>query len=490
MRLSISLLSILVLSETCRASDFNELIEKAPQGANAVMAVDVTKTLQTPFAKMNGWDKAIHEGSADRPLYLPPEADKLVAAAQIDITRDLNRSWEVSLFGLLESMPLGLVARAEGGYVDKIEDVEVAWLPSDAYVLKAGETTLMMQAPADRQAVARWISSQKSGLATMQMSDYLGAALAAIKSQPHVVMALDTSHAIQRHRVEENLQQSGFLEKHSLKLDQVADLITSLQGIVIEITFTDKATAMARIDFAQTVPFNKTVAKALVLATLESKHMSLPGSDSFTFSVVDKSIIVESDLLLDSVRRILSLMEPPSTKFSSLKNVNVEKPSGDDIAQNSLAYFHATQSLIKDLRKHARSYNSDSYWMDRYVKKIDSLPILHVDNDLLDYGEKLSETLESMSGARKNDRLQAGVAARGDLSQGTISNNYGYGSGSGYGYGNYSYSNPRSRETAAGNDVANAAAAGTSVKIQGWELIDTATIQVRRGLTMRYNIEF
>ena len=112
MRLSISLLSILVLSETCRASDFNELIEKAPQGANAVMAVDVTKTLETPFAKMNGWDKAIHEGSADRPLYLPPEADKLVAAAQIDITRDLNRSWEVSLFGLLESMPLGLVARA------------------------------------------------------------------------------------------------------------------------------------------------------------------------------------------------------------------------------------------------------------------------------------------------------------------------------------------------------------------------------------------
>ena len=183
-------------------------------------------------------------------------------------------------------------------------------------------------------------------------------------------------------------------------------------------------------------------------------------------------------------------MEPPSTKFSSLKNVNVEKPSGDDIAQNSLAYFHATQSLIKDLRKHAGSYNSDSYWMDRYVKKIDSLPILHVDNDLLDYGEKLSETLESMSGARKNDRLQAGVAARGDLSQGTISNNYGYGSGSGYGYANYSYSNPRSRETAAGNDVANAAAAGTSVKIQGWELIDTATIQVRRGLTMRYNIEF
>ena len=90
-----------------------------------------------------------------------------------------------------------------------------------------------------------------------------------------------------------------------------------------------------------------------------------------------------------------------------------------------------------------------------------------------------------MSGSRKNARLQGGAAARNELSQGGINYN-----DSGYGYGNYSYSTPRSREAQAGNAIANAAASGTQVKIQGWQLIDHATNQIRREMTQRYNVEF
>ena len=266
MRLSVSFLSVLIMPVICVASDFSDLTVKVPQGANAIMAIDVAKILTSPLAKKNGWDKKLTDGGADRPLYLPPEADKLLSAAQIDITRNFTKSWNVTLFGLTESIPIGVVARLEGGYVDKIEDVDVAWLPSDAYVMKTGDTTLMMQAPANRQAASRWISSQKNS-AAMQISDYLGVAMAAMNRAPHVVMALDASNAIQRHRVEQQLQQSGLLEKHSLNMEQVAGLISGLQGAVLEITFTDKVSAMVRIDFAQSVPFNKTVAKALVLAT-------------------------------------------------------------------------------------------------------------------------------------------------------------------------------------------------------------------------------
>jgi hypothetical protein len=178
-------------------------------------------------------------------------------------------------------------------------------------------------------------------------------------------------------------------------------------------------------------------------------------------------------------------MEPPSTKFSSLKEANVEEASGDDMAQNSLAYFQATQALMKDLRPKAGSYKSDAYWIERYAAKIDRLPILHVDDDLLNYGQKLSETLRVMSGTRKMTNLQGGAAARSEMTAGGgLSYNYGYG------YGNYSYSTPQSREVAAGADIANAAASGTAVKLQGWNLIDNATVEIRREMTKRYNLEF
>jgi hypothetical protein len=486
-RLVVSLISVSMMLTSCKASDFNDLARKVPQGANAIMVIDVSKTLDSPIAKKNGWSMKLTDGGTDRPLYLPPEADKLLAAAQIDITRDFARSWDVSLFGLSEAITLGVVARAEGGYLDKIEDVAVAWLPSDAYVADAGDNVLMMQAPANRQAVGRWITDRKQSV-EMEISDYLGVAMAAINRSPHVVMALDSRNAIQRHRVEQQLSQSGFLEKHALDLTTVAALISGLQGVVLEITFTDTATATARIDFNETVSINKTVARALVTAALESKGMSLPGIESWTFAVVDKSIIMDGDLPLDSVRRLLSLMEPPSTKFSSLKDANVEQASGDDKAKSSLAYFQSTQTLMKDLRQKAGSYNSDAYWMDRYSAKIDRLPILHVDDDLLDYGEKLSETLRYMSGTRKVGRMQGGVAARRDLSQGTFINNSG--DINGYGYRSYSYSTPRSRETQAGNAREDAAAAGTAVKLEGWNLIDSATNEVRREMTKRYNMEF
>ena len=68
---------------------------------------------------------------------------------------------------------------------------------------------------------------------------------------------------------------------------------------------------------------------------------------SMSFSVADKSIVLEGELPMDSLRRLLSLMEPPSTKFSSLKDANVEEASGDDMAKNSLAYFQSTQSLAE-----------------------------------------------------------------------------------------------------------------------------------------------
>ena len=484
MRSCVLLIPALIISSTCVGSDFDDLVNQAPSGGNALMAIDVTKTLASPIARANGWDKKLTEGGADRPLYLPPDATSVLTIAKFDIVRDLQRSWDVALFNLAESVPLKLVARVEGGYVDTIDGTEVVWIPSDAYIVKAGEKTLAMQGPANRQAVAGWLSSQKSG-AKGRLSDYLSLAVAGINRGPQVVLAFDTEHALQVHRIRQQLEASGFAKAHSLELEPTAELIAGMRGIVTEITFTDKATARTKIDFSQPVSFNKTVAKALVLAALEAREMSLPALDSSKFTIFEKSIIIDGELNSDSLRRLLSLMEPPSTKFSSLKDANVEEASGDDTAANSLAYFKSTQSFLKDLRQEAGSHNSDAYWIERYASKIDHLPILHVDDDLLDYGQKLTETLRVMSGSRKMTNLQGAANARNELGGGGY-----YDSSSGYGYGDYNYSTPKSRAAAAGNARTDGYARGTAVKIQGWELIDNATTQIRREMTKRYNMEF
>jgi hypothetical protein len=46
--------------------------------------------------------------------------------------------------------------------------------------------------------------------------------------------------------------------------------------------------------------------------------------------------------------------------------------------------------------------------MDKYSQKIDRLPVLDVDAELLDWGEKTAQTLRVMAGSRRGSSLAAG----------------------------------------------------------------------------------
>jgi hypothetical protein len=178
-------------------------------------------------------------------------------------------------------------------------------------------------------------------------------------------------------------------------------------------------------------------------------------------------------------------MELPTTKFSSLKDENIEDSSQATIAKCSQAYFHAVDSMVIDLKKRTKvNSGGDAGWIDRYAAKIDRLPVLHVDEELLTYGEKLTETLRIISGSRKMSNMQGASAERVAVGEAGISYD------DGYGYRAYNYTSPRVAETNAGNIRADAISSGTSVKLQGWTLIDNATLEIRKAMTQKYNMEF
>ncbi len=258
---------------------------------------------------------------------------------------------------------------------------------------------------------------------------------------------------------------------------------------MLRITITDKARAELQIDFGKPVTFNDRAARALLLGALTKFQTEIPGVEEWDFEVGGNTILCSGDAGPDALRRILSLLEIPTTKFSSLKDKNTDEATGDVMAQNSLAYFKSITKLTEDLEKNSKSSGGDNYWMDRYSKKIDQLPILHVDPDLLDFGQKTVETLRLMAGARKSANMSAGIRSSEIVSSGGA----GY-SGYNYGYGNSGYYNGRANARAtmsAVNTVKLEERAGaSSTKIEGFRLINNATSEMRRKMTERYNIEF
>lgn len=474
--------SLMFSASIAGASDFPKLISKVPGGANSLVMMDIDAILASPVAASNGWARKFSEGAADRPMYLPPEADKVVIGSQLDLVRGCARSWEVAVMGMKEPIPMRLIARAEGGYADEIKGVKVAWVPSDAYFIEIDSQTLGLMAPANRQAIARWSERDKSPQA--ELSDYLKSAASLMGNGTQSVLAIDAADAIQAHRVKATLEGAELVK--SSDLDQTVALISSLKGLVVKLNFTDKVLAVARLDFGMPVTLQNSVAKTLVLRALEDLELTLPGTEKWTCSVSGNSISLSGEMENDALRRIFTLMEVPTTKFSSLKDADFEDNSQATMAKSSIAYFHSVDALLKDLKARTKSNTAgDSGWTDRYASRIDRLPILHVDQELLKWGEQVSETLRIIAGSRRVSNMQGASAERAAWSQSGFSN-----ANDGYGYGAYNYTSPQAAAANASNARADATASGTSVKLQGWILIDNSIIEIRKSMTQRYGVEF
>ncbi len=489
-KVSLTLATVLALQTVTFASDFDALARKLPAGTNVLLAIDVDKVMASEMAVKNNWGGRADDGN--RPVYLPQEADKVLVAAQVDPARGFAQAWEVAIMGLKESLPMRLIAKAEGGYTDTIDGMKAAWVPSDAYFVEIEPLTMGLMHPANRQAVSRWAESQKRR-ATSPVSDYLLGAVSAVKSGPQIVLALDVQNSVQPHRVHQTLSQSEVVKKQKLNVDEVTSVMTSMRGLKLRITITDKARSSLQIDFGKPVTFNERAAKGLLLGALTNFQAELPGVEDWDVKVSGNTILCSGDTEPDALRRILSMLEIPTTKFSSLKEQDTNEATGDVMAQNSLAYFKSITKLTNDLEKNSKSSRGDNYWMDRYAQKIDRLPILHVDPDLLNFGQKTVETFRVMSEARKSANMSAGVRQANIFSSG---GGGGYGGYGGYnnGYRNSGYyngrANARSSLSAMNTAKLEEAAGASSTKIEGFRRINNATSEMRRLMTERYNIEF
>ncbi len=484
---------------------FLELGDKVPAGTNTVVAMDVAALQATPLAKKEGWTQKLAQAYASRAVFLPPEADKLLLASQLSANQDFEEDWEVAVLTLTEQLSMDAIARAEGGYVDEIGGKQVVWSPSDAYLVPMAEKTLGIVSPAHRQEVSRWIEHAAHPHPD-NLTPYLQRALSKVTPETQIVMAIDLKDAASPHRVEDRLKGSEVLKKSSLSLDQVVALVLSIQGATIEVSVGETARAKSRIDFAKPVNMADGVAKRLVHEALNRLGIQMTDMDNHQCSVVGKSIIMEGDLSSGGLRRLFSLLEVPTTKFSELKEESAgeKAPSAGDMAENSQVYFKSVTSLLDDLRgdrsKQDTRGGQDGVWMERYARKIDRLPILHVDDDLLEFGSKSAETLRIMAGARRGAGLSAGSqkaalrtssdaggGAYGAYGGGYRNYSYGYG-GAGYGYGGVSgaTSNEKDRNQITRQEQNKA----TGTKNEGWRLIEDATAAIRREMTKQYGVEF
>ncbi len=119
------------VSTVARGDDFDQLLPMVPPSANTLVLIDVERTLASPLAQADGWGKKLELAYVSRPIFLPPEATKLVMAASLEPSNNFQREWELAVMELADPMSMRSIARSEGGYVDTVNGAQVTWTPRD-----------------------------------------------------------------------------------------------------------------------------------------------------------------------------------------------------------------------------------------------------------------------------------------------------------------------------------------------------------------------
>lgn len=489
------------------AAQFRDLVSHIPNGANAVVILNVEKILSSPLGEREGWKANLEKAFSAGMVRVPPKAKRFVIASQIDF-EFMKPNWEAAVADAQRVPSMEKIAKEHEGTPDKFGDTEAVVLPNDAYVMAVSQNTLAAMSPANRQVVARWIQEWES---PSKLSDYLQKAAGyADDAATEIILALDLEGVFPPAQIDRYLKSKKSTDGSQTGLAGLSRLLASLDGLRVGIRIGDKPFGKLTVDFHAPVTSDAQTLKNLLLGVLADGGMMIDDLNEWKPEIQDTTFSLSGNLSSGGMRKILSLVESPAPAETAAK----ESPgdAGANQGKATLSYYKSVEKFLGDLKGDMRDMKTTgqaAVWCDKYARKIEKLPMLGVDPEMLDYGKFIATSLRGGALNTRNTNIQAG-AMKYQVGAGS---NAGYDPAyyGGYGYGRGAYGGGWYSGSRVGNATVARAAVRQEVRAEGQDKrilrtqaragiagdlqsikaeIVRVTNDVRRIMTERYKLEF
>jgi hypothetical protein len=466
--------------------DFADLLARMPRSANVLVLLNADQIFSSDVATREHWKQQYDATYEDSPLLLPPSAEQFVLAADVDLAY-MKPRWEVAVMRLSDDPSMNLLARSIRGDRETLAGLESITTPRNAVIVKFEPRLFGMMRPASRQTAARWIQG-----ANTKNAGSLSPYLATVANVPdrvgtEIVMAIDLTDALSRNRVRRALDESDTLRQKSIDLNTAADIVSSVRGMALAVRVTNRTYGKLKVDFNRDIGPLADVAKPLLLEVLRKAGAEIDEFAIWKSDSSPKQISIEGELTASGLRRLFSFLELDATAVEVAQSAGPTQPTQPDTsvtAQASLKYYQAVMKHLNDLSRErdASTYSAIALWFDKYAKRIDRLPTLNVDPDLVNFGAYAVGHLRDARDAIRGVGIRSGAQSAGVG-------------------GSDDYEVFDSQMNAAHADVGAAeaerrairagerAAGSTDVRAYMRELQDEAS-KLRRKMTDRYKIEF
>ena len=158
-------LTALGLTGTGRAAEFSEMLRRVPGDANVLVMIDADRLFDSQLSREQGWKKKLATQQELHPVLLPVGAKKLVRAIEVDMLSG-TQTKELTLLDFPKGPSLQKIANKQQGYLEKVANVDVAWLPQGAYGTRLGQDLYGFLFPANRQELSGWLRARSGKIST------------------------------------------------------------------------------------------------------------------------------------------------------------------------------------------------------------------------------------------------------------------------------------------------------------------------------------
>lgn len=467
----------LALLVTPAQAQFDQAARWVPAGANVIALVRGEDILESEYAVANKLraerTRAFKSGAA----FLPPSTERLLLAAQMDFEFQ-EPAWQVTVFeNSKPTIDIIELSKRVNGSIENISGNDAVVLPGDVYAVKIDDKTLVSMYPANRQVTSRWIRENKrSG---SKLSPYLAEAIRYADNNAQVMIAFDLQDVVSHEAIKERLKNTALFPGQAV--DDACGVLCSIRGLQFGITINDRVNGAIKIDFDENLTPIADQAKDLLILALERNGLMIEDFRDWTATVNAKQITLAGQLSETGLRQVASFIEQPLVMDYASDYEN----EGPDMKTRTLQYMSAVTGIVDSMQnKDEKGLQTHSKWLEKYAQQIDKLPIANVDPAALEYGQFVSTSFRDISADLMGVQLET-MQNRASVPDNYSETYYGWGGR----YANYYYMNDYKTRNQA-RATSQGQLKGQSLAQQQMAQVAKATVDVRRDLSLKYEIEF
>lgn len=479
--------SLAVVQGWCAEPSMLDVLRSCPKTANAIVQGDMV---------------ALRKLTLGSPLHedLPGNVVRVRIAAELDL-ESFQPDWEIGYAAVEKTSTAESIAQREGGYVDTLQGRSIVWTPNEMYLVPLADNVVSIVRPADRKFVGQWLKKDRSNV----VSSYLQQVAGRLTDRQSVSIAVDLEDVLSTGVLNEKLAQSKSLQGKNI--ESIAKSLSSVQGITISVA-SDALEATVLIDFLSAPTELTPVAKAFFAEVLTARGVQLDEFSQWKMSAVSegKTLSFTGPIASETLDDLLGMFTvhrasrgvTTVTKTDSPSAPTAPQTSPSVVAENTRDYFRKVINIVHRVRDYSANNTGErAQWNGNMANRIDEMPTLEVDPQMVMFGAEVAKSLRSNSMSMQLTNISQGAAAvAADAGTGAFSTATAVGTmaGMGYGYGGYG-----NYGTYGGNFVdpnspvkyyrMGQAQGNTSFK-ELMARLEQSLADMRRTMTEKYKIQF